>query len=281
MCIRDRSFDRPNIELRVVPTSNKLEAISDVIEPKGMPSIVYVGTRKSAELLSNHLNNMGHKTTFFHGGASEKEKRIANWMQEKTPVMVATTAFGMGIDKANVGRVVHATLPFSMEQYYQEVGRCGRDDTVSKATLFVEQGDEKKLWNRLMASIPPKETIQKTYKYLCHYFDIAYGELPHGMLEFNLKLFCQRYDVSPKTTFHVLELLEREQVLVLTQYSTPKTSLKLEKSNNEQHDALTDYLLRNVGGISERMQSIHLYSCLLYTSPSPRDRQKSRMPSSA
>ena len=254
------SFDRPNIELRVVPTSNKLEAISDVIEPKGMPSIVYVGTRKSAELLSNHLNNMGHKTTFFHGGASEKEKRIANWMQEKTPVMVATTAFGMGIDKANVGRVVHATLPFSMEQYYQEVGRCGRDGTVSKATLFVEQGDEKKLWNRLMASIPPKEAIQKTYKYLCHYFDIAYGELPQGMLEFNLKLFCQRYDVSPKTTFHVLELLEREQVLVLTQYSTPKTSLKLEKSNNERHDALTDYLLRNVGGISERMQSIHLYS---------------------
>lgn len=77
------SFDRPNIELRVVPTSNKLEAISDVIEPKGMPSIVYVGTRKSAELLSNHLNNMGHKTTFFHGGASEKKNELLTGCKKK------------------------------------------------------------------------------------------------------------------------------------------------------------------------------------------------------
>lgn len=252
------SFDRPNIELRVVHTDNKLEAISAALEPKGTPSIVYVGTRKSAELLSNHLNNMGHKVAFFHGGAAEKESRIANWMQEKTPVMVATTAFGMGIDKANVQRVVHATLPFSMEQYYQEVGRCGRDGSASIATLFVGQEDEKKLWNRLMASVPSKEAIQKTYKHLCHYFDIAYGELPQSMLEFNLNLFCQRYDVKPKITFHVLALLERGQVLSLTTYETPKTSLKLEVNSNPNNDVLIDYLLRNIGGITERVQPINL-----------------------
>jgi ATP-dependent DNA helicase RecQ len=254
------SFDRPNIELRVNETSNKLEAISSALEPKGTPSIVYVGTRKSAEQLSNHLNNMGHKATFFHGGATEKSQRISYWMQEKTPVMVATTAFGMGIDKANVHRVIHATLPMSMEQYYQEVGRCGRDGTASKATLFVAQDDEKKLWNRLMARVPSKEAIQKIYKHLCHYFDIAYGELPQVMLEFNLNLFCQRYDLSPKTTFHVLELLERGQVLTLTAHDTPKTALKLEENGNPQNDILIDYLLRNIGGITESVQSINLYA---------------------
>ena len=253
------SFDRPNIELRVASNSNKLDAISAALEPKGLPSIVYVGTRKSAELLSNHLNNMGHKSAFFHGGATEKEWRIANWMQEKTPVMVATTAFGMGIDKANVKRVVHATLPFSMEQYYQEVGRCGRDGNASTATLFVGPEDQRKLWDRLMASVPPRYAIQKTYKYLCLYFDIAYGELPQELLEFNLNLFCKRYDVNPKTTFHVLELLQRGQVLSLTQYNTPKTSLKLEINSNPKSNILIDYLLRNIGGITESMQSVNLY----------------------
>ena len=253
------SFDRPNIELRVASNSNKLDAISAALEPKGLPSIVYVGTRKSAELLSNHLNNMGHKSAFFHGGATEKEWRIANWMQEKTPVMVATTAFGMGIDKANVKRVVHATLPFSMEQYYQEVGRCGRDGNASTATLFVAPEDQRKLWDRLMASVPPRDAIQKTYKYLCLYFDIAYGELPQELLEFNLNLFCKRYDVNPKTTFHVLELLQRGQVLSLTQYNTPKTSLKLEINSNPKSNILIDYLLRNIGGITESMQSVNLY----------------------
>ncbi len=254
------SFDRANIELRVVPTSNKLEAIAAALEPKGVPSIVYVGTRKSAELLSNHLNNMGHKTAYFHGGSSDKELRIANWMQEKTPVMIATTAFGMGIDKANVKHVVHATLPFSIEQYYQEVGRCGRDGDASTATLFVAPEDQKKLWDRLMASVPPIDAIQNVYKYLCLYFDIAYGELPQEMLEFNLNLFCQRYNVNQKTTFHVLELLERGQVLSITQYATPKTSLKLEKNSLPQNDVLIDYLLRNITGITERMQSVNLYS---------------------
>ena len=254
------SFNRQNIELRVIPTSNKLEAISLALEPKGTSSIVYVGTRKSAELLSNHLNNMGHKSVFFHGGATDKEYRINNWMQEKTPVMVATTAFGMGIDKANVRQVVHATLPFSMEQYYQEVGRCGRDGNPSVATLFVEQGDHKKLWNRIIVSIPPKNSIQKIYNYLCLYFNIAYGELPQEMVEFNLNLFCQRYEVNPKNVFHVLEQLERGQVLSFTRYATPKTSLKIDKNNNPQNDILIDYLLRNIGGITDRVQSFNLNS---------------------
>lgn len=251
------SFDRPNITLNVMHTQNKLEAIAEALEPKGVPSIVYVGTRKSAELLSNHLNTMGHRSAYFHGGAPEKEKRIAEWMCEKTPVMVATTAFGMGIDKANVQRVIHTMLPFSLEQYYQEVGRCGRDGSPSVATLFVEKDDEKKLWNRLTASVPPKEAIQKTYKHLCHYFNVAYGELPQFILGFNLNLFCQRYRLSPKMTFYVLELLERGQVLSLTQYDSPKTALRLEP-NQKRESVLTDYLLRNVGGITAQIQSIQL-----------------------
>ena len=114
-------------------------------------------------------------------------------MQEKTPVMVATSAFGMGIDKANVQRVVHATLPFSMEQYYQEIGRCGRDGGAAKAILLVEEGDDQKLWNSATISIPSAAAIKKTYKHLCHYFDIAYGEKPDDILVFNHALFCERY----------------------------------------------------------------------------------------
>jgi ATP-dependent DNA helicase RecQ len=252
------SFDRKNIEIRVLRTANKLEAISEALAPKGTPAIVYAGTRKSVELLSNHLNNMGHQTGFFHGGVLTKEKRISNWMQEKTPVMVATSAFGMGIDKANIQRVVHATLPFSMEQYYQEIGRCGRDGGAAKATLLVEDGDDQKLWNSTTISIPSATVIKKTYKHLCHYFDIAYGEKPNDILVFNHALFCERYGLKLRTTYHVLKVLERGQLLTLTQYDKPKTTLKLLHKHLNQEHILVDYLLRNIGGITERFQYISL-----------------------
>ena len=254
------SFDRKNIEIRVLKTANKLDAISDALAPKGTPAIVYTGTRKSAELLSNHLNNMGHQTSYFHGGALTKEKRISNWMQEKTPVMVATSAFGMGIDKANVQRVVHATLPFSMEQYYQEIGRCGRDGGAAKAILLVEEGDDQKLWNSATISIPSAAAIKKTYKHLCHYFDIAYGEKPDDILVFNIALFCERYGLKLRTTYHVLKVLERGQLLTLTQYDRPKTTLKLLHNHIKQTHVLLDYLLRNIGGITDRFQDISLDS---------------------
>ena len=252
------SFDRPNIELKVLKTTNKLEAISEALAPKGTPAIVYAGTRKSVELLSTHLNNMGHRTNFFHGGALAKEKRIADWIQEKMPVMVATSAFGMGIDKSNVQRVVHATLPFSVEQYYQEIGRCGRDGSAAKATLLIENGDDQKLWNSTTASIPSVEDIKKTYKHLCHYFDIAYGEKPNDILVFNHALFCERYELKHRTTYHVLKVLERGQLLTLTQYNRPKTSLKLLRKHIEQEHVFVDYLLRNIGGITNRCQEINL-----------------------
>jgi ATP-dependent DNA helicase RecQ len=252
------SFDRPNIEIKVLKTTNKLEAISEALAPKGTPAIVYAGTRKSVELLSTHLNNMGHQTNFFHGGALAKEKRIANWMQEKTPVMVATSAFGMGIDKSNVQRVVHATLPFSMEQYYQEIGRCGRDRSAAKATLLIEDGDDYKLWNSTTASIPSVEAIKKTYKHLCHYFDIAYGEKPDDILVFNHALFCERYELKHRTTYHVLKVLERGQLLTLTQYDKPKTTLKLLHKHIKKEHIFVDYLLRNIGGITDRFQDINL-----------------------
>tara|TARA_A100001011_G_scaffold165364_1_gene174045 strand:+ start:5623 stop:7302 length:1680 start_codon:yes stop_codon:yes gene_type:complete len=252
------SFDRPNIEIKVLKTVNKLEDISKALEPKGTPAIVYAGTRKSVELLSVQLNNLGHQTNFFHGSAIAKEKRIANWIQEKTPVMVATSAFSMGIDKSNVQRVVHATLPFSMEQYYQEIGRCGRDGSAAKATLLVKDGDEQKLWNITTVGIPSVEAIKKTYKHLCHYFDIAYGEKPDDILEFNHILFCDRYELKHRTTYDVLKVLERGQLLTLTQYNKPKTSLKLLHKHIKQDHRLVNYLLRNIGGITDRFQNINL-----------------------
>jgi ATP-dependent DNA helicase RecQ len=252
------SFDRPNISLHVLHTSNKLEAISEALHPKKSAAIVYVATRKNAESLSQHLNNMGHNTSYFHGGVDDKKKRIHDWMQEKTPVMVATTAFGMGIDKDNVARVVHATLPYSIEQYYQEIGRCGRDGHPAKATLLLDTSDDKKLVNRILSATPHEEVIKKTYKHLCHYFDIAYGELPETLKEFNLDMFCHRYALTPKTTFYVLEQLARGQVLTLTQYSSPKTKVQILNQHNQTDNPLVDYLMRHVGGITDRSQTIQL-----------------------
>ena len=252
------SFDRPNIKLSVLFEGNKLEAIAEALCPINTPAIVYVATRKNAESLSHHLNNMGHKTTYFHGGAANKEKRIKQWMEEKIPVMVATTAFGMGIDKDNVGRVIHASLPYSIEQYYQEIGRCGRNGTTAEATLVVEQADNKKLYDSVMSAIPTEEVIKKTYKHLCHYFDIAYGELPNQLKEFNLNLFCTQYGLKPKTTHHVLEILERGQLLTLNQYKNPKTKVYFAKQQKQGANPLKDYLLRHVAGITARFQSIQL-----------------------
>ncbi|MDG1822108.1 MAG: RecQ family ATP-dependent DNA helicase [Flavobacteriaceae bacterium] len=251
-------FDRPNIELNVLQTTNKLDAISDALEPKGTPAIVYVGTRKSAALLSSHLNKMGHCTQFFHGGVIDKETRISQWMNEEKPVMIATTAFGMGIDKSNVQRIVHASIPFSIEQYYQEVGRAGRNGSQSKAYLFVAPGDKESLWKRQISSIPQKEILKKTYKHLYHYFNIGYGERPEVLLPFNLGLFSDRYALKQKTIHNVLRLFERAQILNTVTYDTPKTILKLSSHIESSDEPLTNHLLRNVGGITEGLQTIAL-----------------------
>ncbi|MCF6297975.1 MAG: RecQ family ATP-dependent DNA helicase, partial [Flavobacteriaceae bacterium] len=133
-----KSFSRKNLIYSILKAENKLDKLEKVLLAYDEPVIVYTNTRKNCIDISKQLNRIGYKSSYYHGGLQNNEKLVAfnNWMEEKTPIMVATNAFGMGIDKNNVRAVIHMNIPNSIENYLQEVGRAGRDGIKSFAILI-------------------------------------------------------------------------------------------------------------------------------------------------
>jgi ATP-dependent DNA helicase RecQ len=142
--IFQKSFERPNIAYMTFEIEDKLFRIDQILKKNPQPSIIYVRNRKSCLDISSQLDSLGIKATFYHGGLSlkEKDKNMQLWMNEKSvQVIVATNAFGMGIDKANVKTVIHIQLPESLENYYQEAGRAGRNGKKAYAVLLTSPSD--------------------------------------------------------------------------------------------------------------------------------------------
>src|SRR5690606_5513513 len=166
--------------------------------------------------------------TFYHGGLSpkEKEKNMQSWMDEKSQVMVATNAFGMGIDKANVKTVIHVQLPENMESYYQEAGRAGRNGEKSFAVLLSSPADGITAENQFLGSLPDKPFLLAVCIRLCNYLQIAYGEGLDEEFVFNLNEFCLQYDFPALKTFNALQFLDRQGILTLSKEFSEKISLQ-------------------------------------------------------
>lgn len=223
------SFERKNLSYKVIETQDKFYQIEKILKEKPNPSIIYVRNRRACIDVANNLNTIiGIPTTYFHGGLSlsEKEKNMGLWMEEKVQVIVATNAFGMGIDKANVQNIIHIQLPENLESYYQEAGRAGRNGAFAQAIILVNQHDILKAKQQFIEVLPDKTFLTNVYIKLFNYFQIAYGELPEERFDFSFNLFCTKYNLPVLKTYNALTFLDRQSIISLSQEFSKKVSLQ-------------------------------------------------------
>lgn len=257
-----KSFFRENLAYQIFKTEDKLGKLNQIFTKTKAPAIVYVNTRSKTKEISSYLNAQGFKSSFYHGGLSSVEKKIAfdNWMSEKTPIIVATNAFGMGIDKPNVRVVVHINLPSSIENYIQEAGRGGRDGIKSFSVVLTNNSDISLSNELLEKSLPTIEEIKIVHQKLYQHFQITKGELIETAFDFNFLGFCSKYNFIPNKTFNALQILTNNGVIELNhsfqQKSTVQflTSIKQVISHTNQNTQIKNFIqqiLRMYGGIFE------------------------------
>tara|TARA_R110002111_G_scaffold221575_2_gene283830 strand:+ start:8310 stop:10205 length:1896 start_codon:yes stop_codon:yes gene_type:complete len=263
------SFARPNIAYDVIHTDDKLFQLEHLLKKYNGSSIVYVRNRRATTDIHNFLKAKGFSSTFYHGGITNKEKqeRLYQWTNGQIDIMVATTAFGMGIDKANVKTVIHINLPESLESYYQEAGRAGRDGELAHAIILKQHIDENHLRSQFLNTLPSVAFVKTVYNKLCNYFQVSYGEGENTLHQFDFKSFCNQYKLSASITYNALLLLDRNAIITLTQLFNFRTKIQFITTNAvlfkylETHldlNILVKVLLRTYGGIFDYETKVNL-----------------------
>lgn len=265
-----KSFERKNIAYCVKNVQDKNYYLEKLLGEHREAGIVYVRNRKSTVEIAKFLSKKGITATAYHGGISREQKseRLQAWLSGKKRIMVATSAFGMGIDKANVRSVVHVHLPESLESYFQEAGRAGRDEKPSQAIILTNESDIPLLQNQFLETLPDVAFVKLVYKKLVTYFRIAFGEGEGTTYNFNFSEFCQQYKLHYLKTYNTLQLLDRVSVLQLSEHFQKKTRIQILSShkqldffleNNPKFGVVVKSILRTYGGAFEDKIDINLH----------------------
>jgi ATP-dependent DNA helicase RecQ len=213
-----KSFARNNLHYVVRKVEGKESKLIEVLRAIKGSGLVYARSRKGTKEIADFLRRKGISADYYNAGLStaERSRKQEDWIANRTQIMVATNAFGMGIDKPDVRLVVHWDLPDSPEAYYQEAGRAGRDEKNAFAVLLVQEKDYLELKEWKLRAWPDEKTIRKVYQCLANYFSIALGSHELSGFEFNLEGFSKNYKLSGIDVYHALKKLEEEGYLLLT-----------------------------------------------------------------
>lgn len=261
------SFARPNLSYAVRHTDDKQEQLLRVLRNVEGTGIVYMRSREGCEQLAEVLREQGISASYYHAGLphTERSLRQEEWTSGKVRVMVATNAFGMGIDKADVRVVVHFSMCDSLESYYQEAGRAGRDGKRSYAVLLTSSDDESKITKRFDAEFPPIEDIKSIYEKICDYLQIAIGDGHYASFIFNIHDFCQRERIYHGKVRAALNLLEQNGYMTLTEemenpakihFCVSRDDLYRIRVGREELDHIIRTLLRLYNGVFTEFRSI-------------------------
>ena len=264
-----KSFLRKNLAYQIFEVEDKLFKVEQVLKKVKGSKIIYTNSRRSTVEISAQLNHLGYKTNFYHGGMKHDTKlqHYEDWLSEKTPIIVATNAFGMGIDKSDVRVIIHYNLPQSIENYLQEAGRGGRDGEKSFSVVLKNKTDILNTKTRLQKTLPSIDFIKQVYFNLNQFFQISYGEISEKKYGFNLSEFCEIYKTSIVVTFNALKILEQESILIIDDNIHRKSSVQFKISNqaifdycesNQSKNNLIKLLLRTYGGIFESPKTINI-----------------------
>ena len=259
-CIYRMSFERKNLTYLVKNSADKLHELIHVFTHTDGAAIVYVRSRRRAKEISQELCNAGLSATFYHAGLDNelKDMRQHDWQNDVTRIIVATNAFGMGIDKPDVRLVIHYDCPDSIEAYFQEAGRAGRDGKPAQAILLYNNSDNAKLAKRIEDTFPPKAEIRQVYEHLAYFYQIATGDGFGITREFNIDVFCQRFHHFPVRVHSALQILQRAGYIEYDASPNQQTRVRflLERQDlyrlndlSEEEDHLIITLLRNYGGL--------------------------------
>ena len=254
------SFERKNLTYLVKNATDKLQELIHTFTHTTGSAIVYVRSRRHAKEIAQALCHAGLSATFYHAGLEHevKDQRQRDWQNDHTRIIVATNAFGMGIDKPDVRLVMHYDSPDSIEAYFQEAGRAGRDGKPAQAILLYNNSDNAKLTKRVDDTFPPKDEIRQVYEHLAYFFQIATGDGFGITREFNIDVFCQRFHHFPVRVHSALQILQRAGYLEYDPSPDQQTRVRfmLERQDLYRLDNLTDNedrlivaLLRNYGGL--------------------------------
>ena len=254
------SFERANLTYLVRHVADKEQELIHILSHTTGAAIVYVRSRRRSKELATALVKAGLEATFYHAGleSDDKDQRQQAWTADRTRIIVATNAFGMGIDKPDVRLVVHYDCPDSIEAYFQEAGRAGRDGQQAYAVLLYNNSDNSKLQQRIDDNFPPREYIRQVYEHLAYYYQIALGDGFGITREFNIDQFCTRFHHFPTRVHSALHILQRAGYIeydeapdlqTRVQFLLERQELYRLKETTPDEERVIVALLRNYGGL--------------------------------
>ena len=262
-----QSFVRNDLRYVVQYEENKIIRLQKLISNIGGSGIIYVRNRKKTEDLALFLKKNKISSLAYHAGLKFEDRQNIQdqWIENKIQVIVATNAFGMGIDKPDVKFVVHLDLPESLEAYFQEAGRAGRDGKFAYSTIFYTKADQQRLLDNFKFAFPDLDYIKQTYQAICNYFQIAVGSGQGFSVEFDIDKLCNSYNLSPLLVYNSIKFLEKENFISYLDggyepskimFLSSKEELYLFQIRFPKYELLIKTLLRSYGGLFENYGNI-------------------------
>lgn len=262
-----KSFDRSNLSYHITWTENKFNRIVQLLDQSQGSAIIYMRNRKGTQRVSRELMGRGISIDYYHAGlsAEERSRRQQAWMTGELRVIAATNAFGMGIDKPDVRLVVHLDIPDTLENYYQECGRAGRDGEVSKAVALLTQKDVEFYTARMLDSFPKIDSIKGVYQSLGSHFQLATGSGKDESFQFDIVKFSDQFGLRPKLVRNALKFLELDGYIQIIEHANSQSRalilsthdrIRNLKESNDKVRPMLEAMLRTYGTLFDEETNI-------------------------